>query len=599
MPKYRKKILSKTHLFWTKHEVVKMFIPHKTKISGFYKETASENKELFFGITQKKILPTIDNIYYSVFIENDGQERTVAQLLPLLEELLAKKAIVQETREPQPFTNGLVVTLKSVKRQYNICLSEMDIYDIFMNGSERLPNKDTNRIHTQLRAFGLWTRGIEDVLEESFLKIEALLADYGLKISHVQENRIDYCYHTNIKSDVNKIFNERNEQYFETTLEGGFDHFKTTKHKGKTMLHRNYFMFGKKDGNWLARFYDKVKEVIESGYKSFFFKMWHDNGLISFYDRYCMEYALPYKNMDYIEKAKLAFYVEFGGNAERRKEYEKDLNNPSKSLDYYRKKASEFMPETNPVINIEFQTMREFYKYSDDFINNLKHSERDCHPKLNRIYKILDNRGFFLKWLNSEGLYFADGKDENGNPSYLDWWDRIRKVKVGGIKADEKLLREYEHKIDKKVVARQTIGKIASISVYENRLNTDFLDDYTNLIHTLTDNEAHKMDEILIKNSNGDIVKELKSSLLNDYDVLKAKKEMRLKNRKKAQTPGSTPNDIEKPGYKENRLITCLICSATKPASQFWTYGGDGEENVGQCKECLRLVTLERGENNE
>ncbi|MCL2358027.1 MAG: hypothetical protein FWC70_12895 [Defluviitaleaceae bacterium] len=591
-----------------------MFYSYKTKQSEYYKELSPENREIFLGITEKKILPTIDNLYYSVFVEDDGSDETAKKLAPLLDALSEKKAAVKETREAQPFSNGLVVTLKSAAKQYNICLSEPDIYDIFINSSENLPNKGTNRIHSQLRAFGLWTRGIDSVLDDSFRKIESLLADYDLKISRVQENRIDYCFHTNIKTDVNKIFNENNIKYFETTLDGGFDHFKKDKSDGATVLHRNYYMFGKKDGAWLARFYDKVKEVIEVGYKSFFFKMWHDNGLISFYDRYCMEYALEHQNVDYMEKAKLAFYVEFGTNAARREKYETMLNNPSESLADFRQTAAKFFPPTNPVINVEFQTMREFYKYSDRFIDeSLKPLERECHPQLSRLYKILDNRYVFLNWLHGEGLYFADGKNEDGTPKYSDWWERIRNVKLGGIKADEKLLRKYEHKMDKKSVIRQTIGKIASVSVYDDRVDTDFLEDYTELLHMLTDNKARKMDERLKRAD--EPRKDFKSELLKDYTLLKAKKEMRLKNRKKKAdenklapldapaTPppkAGEPVQPSQPNRQKNafdvptqadRQIKCIICNEIKPEPEFWTYGGKEGADSGKCKACAEILT--------
>jgi hypothetical protein len=327
-----------------------------------------------------------------------------------------------------------------------------------------------------------------------------------------------------------------------------------------------------------------------------------------------------------MEKAKLAFYIEFGTDSARREKYKKALKNPNKSLADYKELAAEFMPETNPVINIEFQTMREFYKYSDNFINDcLKSIKRDCHPQLERLYKIIDNRYVFLEWLHGTGLYFADGKNEDGTPIYLDWWERIRNVKMGGIKADEKLLRDYAHKMDKKIVMRQTIGKIASVSVYENRVKTEFVDDYTNLIYTLTDNQARKADELLIRDSNGEIVKELKSELLNDYALIKAKREMRLKNRKNkvenisepqlkeqeapeniSERPQKTSaifNDVKDMDFNRseviedsngNRWAKCEICSEIKPTIEFWSYGGLGTENLGQCKVCGKLVTLVR-----
>ena len=139
---------------------------------------------------------------------------------------------------------------------------------------------------------------------------------------------------------------------------------------------------------------------------------------------------------------------------------------------------------------------------------------------------------------------------------------------------------------------RQAVGKIASISVYENRVNSEFLDDYTNILHSLTDNQARKMDGLLIRDSGGNIVKELKSALIEDYAVIKAKKEMRLKNRKDgnaAPKPDVAPKTQK--NNRDNRLFTCTICHEIKNINEFWTYGGQENENMGKCKSCQSLVT--------
>jgi hypothetical protein len=123
-------------------------------------------------------------------------------------------------------------------------------------------------------------------------------------------------------------------------------------------------------------------------------------------------------------------------------------------------------------------------------------------------------------------------------------------------------------------------------------VKTDFLCDYKNLIHTLTDNQAHKMDGLLIVDSNGEIVEELKSSLLQDYAILKAKKEMRLKNRKAklAPTAGPLPPPEELSATKKDtRLFKCEICGETKAENEFWTY--ISSEKRGKCNDCAKLVS--------
>lgn len=529
-----------------KSEVMELAITRTVARTGFCKELSAEKQNEYLGITRDKFMPTIDNLYFSVFIYGDGYPETMYKLNDLLETLLEKKEEVKTTHKPVPYAHGLLVTLKNASKRYNICLTETDLYDIFIMPGN-LPNNRTNRIHVQLRAFGLWTRGLDEILEEAYAKVELILAEYGLKIAKAQENRVDYCYHTNIVSSINQIFTKAKIKKIHTPLQSGISTFDIVKREDGTTFEHNYYKFGNAtSNNWLVRFYDKVKEVIDMGYKSFFFKMWQDNGLISYYDKWCMEYAFPYKNVDYLNKARIAFYAKHGTDPARLEKYNKALTNPNKSLADYKSLADEFMPPTTAVINIEYQTMRKFYDKSDNFINNFPLMERTSHPMLKRIYQVIDNREVFLNYLHDKGFSFQDGENEDGTPKYVGWWERLRNTKLGGIKANEKLLRDYSYAMDKTAVVRQAIGKVASISAYDDRAETDELDDFMYMVSHLTDNQAHEMDKLLLVNTDGEIITSLKSTLLSDYETNKAKKLMYLKNRKKpnndtTETPPPEP----------------------------------------------------------
>jgi hypothetical protein len=490
----------------------------------------------YFSLLEKKIIPAIDNIYFSVFIVRDTSREILPGIKRMVEEIKEKKEQARELRKPQLFKHGLEVSAnKSAGNgNYNLCLTNPDLYDIFMHYG-KLTNDNTNRIHVQLRALGLHTRGNDAMLLEAYGKVKAVLADYGLEVSKTQENRIDYCYHTNIISGLNKIFFTENgyAEYLDTALTQGYGYFNVKKvFKGKkkrgSRLEFDYIMFGRmKSRNYLVRFYDKAKEVISQGYKSFFFKMWHDNGLISYYDKWCMEYAAPYKNANYYSKAKIAFYARHGTNEEKVEECKKALAGKNTTLAKFEEMATGLMPKITPVMNIEFQTMRRFYKHSDKYINSklFKTFERtNVPPELERLFKIIDNREVFLKWLTSKGISFYDGLNEKRERKYLEWWKRIRNVKIEGIKADIDLLREYSYSMDRVVVLRQLIHKTSSFAGYDDcdMRRPNFKEHNELALISITDNAAHRMDE---KNAPY-------KDLLEDYDVICAKKEMLLRNRK-------------------------------------------------------------------
>jgi hypothetical protein len=476
----------------------------------------------WFGLSEKKILPAIDNLYYSAFILGDNKENDVMHNVQMLvDKLLESKEQVNYTHEPVLFSHDLMITLKSYKF-YAYCLTQTDLYDVFL--CYTLPNIDTPRIVVQLRALGLWTRGVDNILNESYLKVEELLAAYNLRIEKCRESRIDYCYHTNGITSPSKLFQEVKGKMknIHTNLKDFYLHGDVEHCADGTVVHKDYICFGsKKSNNVRARVYDKVKEVMEMGYKSFFFEIWHEKGLISYYDKWCMEYAFPYKNQDYLHKARLAFYVEHGSNPARREQYEKLLSNPNASLKDYRILADEFMPKTTPVLNIEYETKRKFYYYSDKFIDTcpIDWTRQNVPEQLKRLYKILDCKQLYLDYLTKYTLSFYDGKTD-GEPNYLAWWERLRNVKLDGLKLDEKLLREYSKNMDKIAVQKRAINAVASASVYDDKLDSDFIEDISDFISEVTDNHNHQIG-------------------LQYYATQKAKKEIQLKNRKKKRDEGN------------------------------------------------------------
>ena len=75
-----------------------------------------------------------------------------------------------------------------------------------------------------------------------------------------------------------------------------------TSKKGSEDYEIDYLALGKRSQKVFIRIYLKSKEVVEKGYKPWFFKVWLFNGLINRYDLYCYEYAFlkhSWKALDY------------------------------------------------------------------------------------------------------------------------------------------------------------------------------------------------------------------------------------------------------------------------------------------------------------
>lgn len=512
--------------------------------TGFYQELLKNNSTMHFELKRQKYIPAIDTLYFSAFIEGDCKKLpTDSPILPFLGKLeLQREEVIDKNNEIE-FSHGLLSTLKSYKH-YRLCLTEPDLYDIFI--CNVLPNDNTPRILIQLRALGIWTRGIDNLAIEAYRKLAEVLDSYECRIEMCRESRIDYCYHTNAISTPNKIFEETNGciKNLHTSLEQATITSDVEHVEDGTILHKGYVCFGRsKSNNVRVRIYDKVKEVIENGYKGFFFKIWHDNGLISYYDKWCMEYALPYKNTDYLHKARLLFYVKHGRDPDRRQRYSAALENKNTTLAEYKHLADEkiiigdskvlFLPKITTVINIEYETKRKFYYYSDFFIDNFNYMSSNIPKPLERIFKVLDNKRIFLEYLTRETLSFHNGKDEKGNYKYLSWWERLRNTKLDGLKTDQKLLREYSLQMDKKCVQKRIINAVASSAVYEDKVDSGFIEDVSDLLADISDNAAQKMGRMLFVDSEGEVADELHGSLLRDYYTVKAKKEKQIKNRKR------------------------------------------------------------------
>jgi hypothetical protein len=521
------------------------------KRSPFFNELPESERKWAFSLTLKKYVSKIDNIYYSVHIDGDGMDsvgHVSRRLAPLFEKLRVFKEQAVKTRQLVLFGGGLYGDLyidsKSF-RAYSLCLSRPDFYDIFFYAPDKeLPNDDTPRIIVQLRSCGLWTHDPIDMLAQSYADIDKVLSDIGLEIDRTKENRIDYCYHTNAISSPGSLFTSKGKDSvvsgLVTSLKSGQSVFGLSRRGNGISRNETYIALGSRKGNnCFVRVYDKALEVIEQGYKGFFLGYWLKSKLISNYDYYCYSYAYEHRRMDAVYKARLMYYVDYcaanGIYNALRLEYERALADKAATPVIFEELANRHMPPNTPVINIEFETKRKFYRHSDDFIDGLKTLPHEGVPAaLKRLFQVVDNCSVFLDYLTDKVLSF---RRENGE--YMSFWARLRNTKLSGFKSNARLLREYDRELNEKRIKQNVVSAMASAAVYRGlgKRETDLAYDIADALCNLNDNDVRKL-SVMYRVCDGETGEVLDgSSAFGEYDsryrLMKAKKEVYFKNRLK------------------------------------------------------------------
>lgn len=494
-----------------------------------FKELTEEIQKEYFSYTDKKFIHNIDTFYYSVFIDNDDVDiGKISNIQVLIDSISVKKEDVIKNNDEVYYYEDiqLLVTRKRFKI-YDYCLSVNNYFDIFI--SSYIPNKNTPRIVVQLRSIGLWLDGAENLIDNSFSVIERLLSDFELKCKKVQENRIDYCYHTNYIQNPEKYFND---DILKNNLNTTFSIYSKVGRKNNKELTVEYLSLGKRtSNNVFFRTYNKTREVIEMNYKCFFIDYWYENKLISFYDKFLLEYAYKKGNYEAMEWAKLEFYLKYGQDQQVKKNIELLKQDYSTNLDTIRSyiKSIKLVPEFTLVMNIEFQTMRKFYYYSDDLISTL--DTQNCkNDLLRKLYQIIDNRKIFLDYLTSNTVVFEK------NNKVMDWWNRLSNLKLS-CKSNCEFERDYSRKLDIDKLKQRLKGTIATMNMYLGHDDTSLTEDMSSVLCVLNDNDVENEGVVIVNNSTGEIL-----DLIDcDYKYIKEKKKKSLGSLlKKSKAPKET-----------------------------------------------------------
>lgn len=454
-----------------------------------YKELDDEQRLKWFDFTEKKTVALIDNIYYSVFLDGDFKETTTAAIDNLISSLAAMKKEVLENKIDIEVAEGLFV-LPFGAEQYNLGIGMKDMFDIFFR--PYLPNNDTNRIIVQIRSLGLWLHGHKKMLDTSFKYLQTFLDYFGVSISKVQENRIDFAHHTNLIQSPEKLFiNTYLNDHCKTSAKSKFTFDK--KERGQWIP--SYVAFGVRGKAVYSRIYDKTREVVEQGYKGVAFKLWFDNGLISRYDKYVLEKC--YEDRSYTKKAlhMIDFYIKKGKDDSIKMELLRLRNTYESDLSVLEKKVLKLgvLPRVTKILNIEFETKRDFFRSCEDTFLEFKHTPEV--GSLGRMYKILDNLGIFQDYLTHYTLRFV-----NEDGSYIDFWRRIRTSKFISLTkfTDLKDLRSYNRNVDTTLLKTRVIKSLASyiaITNLDNSKDTSIEEDLVDMIDLINDNDIHRQRE--------------------------------------------------------------------------------------------------------
>lgn len=452
-------------------------------LSNLYKEMCLEDQAEWFGFNKFSFLNNIDTFYYSVKFDNDFRYKTYDKAVLKLRRYfdMEYRYFNNQESEGDIHIPGLNQTLllKTVtfSRFYNVCLSYPEYFDIFFapvvpkaaDGGESV----TSECIVQIRSYMLWQMGARDAFENSYHVVKMIADYFGLTIDHVQENRVDYCWHTNYLDNPEKFFNPEN--FYKMRVDRFKNATYVTNKVGDEDYEIDYVALGKRSDKVFVRIYQKTREVIEQGYKPWFFQVWLMNGMISKYDQYVYERAYEKRSWFYRFYARLEFYREHGADPVELEKVNAILSGEQtiEENDLI-KLCDKLTPRLHYVVNVEYQTMRRHSKSYElvPFKDNRKYGEAK------RIYDYLDNRKIIQEYLtyNVLRLVKPDGEGRKNKRELCAFWEALRRTRCLDMKMTPeqvKLVRTYNRKLNTESMKKRIINSAISLGFYTRGINED------------------------------------------------------------------------------------------------------------------------------
>jgi hypothetical protein len=491
-------------------------ISYSAKKSMLYKELTLEKSKRFFDFKQKKFIHNIDSLYYVVKVKNDwNHDPGVRELITYLdfkknEAVRSFDPIVLFQGDGKFNALGTEFVMQGIgSKPYTYDISKVDKYMMFISGHQL--NEKTPEVWVQVRSQNLWLSGEYNAVEESLSDLKSIFDLFGIEIEQVSENRIDFAYHTNYIQDMTNYFkpehfNRMQKSRFERwSLEGNF--------KGQFETDADYFTLGrKKSNNLFFRIYNKTKEVIEQGYKQFFIKLWYLEGMISFYDMYCIEKAFLQTNYKYLDVARLEFYLENGMDPDQKDKIKSLLGEHAIDYDAVSALADILTPKITVVLNVEMETKRKFYYSMDESVDALLKVHSENVPEYaKKLYLKLDNKQVFHDHITCNNdkqqgvIRFLNYKAKNrlGKPwtdkakfPTADWWERLQKVnlKTRFETEDIELTRQYQKSLSATLLKKRISNSISTYSLYlhGDDVRQDTYNDSLDFLATLNETDIEK-----------------------------------------------------------------------------------------------------------
>lgn len=476
-------------------------IAKDVKQSPIFGEFSPAEANRYFDFSRDRSVGHVDTFYYTVSIYGDDCQEPSENITELIRTLSALKQQKGSNYSVDLEFYGLNVELTRFVH-YDLCLRMNECFDIFL--SSKFVNELTPRIVVQLRTRMLLLDGVCQAICKSFRYVEDILGAYGLEVSEVKENRIDYAYHTNLVQNPYKYFSD---DRILRCLKSKMRIYHKVGEVGKK-IDIDYLSFGHRNSNDIfVRIYNKSREVIEKNYKSFFIDRWKDERLISEYDYYC--YKRAYELKSYVTGlliGRLDWYLEYGTNEDIKTELRNVKNSSyvrSDNTDQLRKVVDTYLPPVTLILNIEYQTKRKFYTSLDEFINVFQLAkvedgelvgfyEQGFLP-LYRLFSIYDARGEICNYLTSTSLSFVDNKGTK-DEKMCNWWRRINQTYM--LEYEKRVIdlwRSHERHTDIRKTENAICGKVAVMSLLKNNgyKQGSFLEDVSDVLCTLNDNDFY------------------------------------------------------------------------------------------------------------
>lgn len=476
------------------------------------KEMSDSELNYWFDFKQKKFLHNVDTFYYSVkFVEDftaDSDESNVKFLRRVFDYDYEKlhNDLNLDSMSFSLLDDTLQLVRSTFAKMYTICLHKEQWFDIFFapkvpKGAE-CGSSVTCEMIVQIRSYMLWIYGYNRAFEKSYEYVKAFADMFGIHIAFVQENRIDYCWHSNYLSNPERFFSLDN--FYKMRVDRFHDSITHTEKDGSDGYIVDYVAVGKRSDKIFIRIYLKTKEVIEENYKPWFFYIWFFNGLISRYDLFVYEEMYKRKSWHYMDMARLQWYSEYGSDDSIKSDIKLLLDCAvTKNDDDLRALADSLTPKVNLIMNVEYQTMRKHTK-SYQLLNLRDYAK---YGPTGRIYKYMDNHKIIVDYL-TEFVFRLSDPAKDGNKSrrgYAAFWDALRKTKLIDCHMSDRnvsLTRDYSRRLDADKIKTRIINSIITMGIYNKGVNDDdVMQDVADAIYKMNDNDIHKAMTYKLKRS--------------------------------------------------------------------------------------------------